>query len=237
MRQRRTAMQKNSLITKCDIEYTAETPFRYQPICGGFEIHNGKKDYTRPIYPPHMNDDLLGIKGKKSPRFIYYLGDRPKLVLQSVVKNVYKRYAHMFMGIEGGKWLDEMENITARYLYGHEEYEITDPSFEGIIRLIYTRSDKLDAMLIKAELPDGIKNKLVIAAAGGNGAASSQPAGGNTAGLEFSAADTGACNVKIYHNTFSIRGRMIFQYAAPQAFLWSILLRMPPYMGKALMHC
>lgn len=88
-------------------------PFRYRPICGGFEIHNGKKDYTRPIYPPHMNDDLLGIKGKKSTRFIYYLGDRPKLVLQSVNTNIYKRYEHMFIGIEGGKWLNEMENITA----------------------------------------------------------------------------------------------------------------------------
>ncbi|RKJ17647.1 hypothetical protein D7X48_21505 [bacterium D16-50] len=153
-----------------------------------------------------MNDDLLGIKGKKSPRFIYYLGDRPKLVLQSVVKNVYKRYAHMFIGIEGGKWLDEMENITARYLYGHEEYEITDSSFDGIIRLIYTRSDKLDAMLIKVELPDSIKNKLVIVTAGENGAASSQPTGGNTAGLEFTIADTAACNVKIYNNIFRISG-------------------------------
>ena len=83
---------KNESGIKC----TTECPFIYKPICGGFEIHNGRKNYTRPIYSPHMNDDLLGIKGKRSTRFIYYLGDHPKLALQSVVTNVYKRHAHMF---------------------------------------------------------------------------------------------------------------------------------------------
>ena len=60
-----------------------------------------------------------------------------------------------------------MSNITARYVNGHEEYVIKDSSFEGEIKLTYTRSDKIDAMLVKAELPDSVKDKLVVAAAGG----------------------------------------------------------------------
>ena len=68
----------------------------------------------------------------------------------------------MFLGIKDGKWLDEMSNITARYVNGHEEYVIKDSSFEGEIKLTYTRSDKIDAMLVKAELPDSVKDKLVV---------------------------------------------------------------------------
>ena len=64
----------------------------------------------------------------------------------------------MFLGIKDGKWLDEMSNITARYVNGHEEYVIKDSSFEGEIKLTYTRSDKIDAMLVKAELPDCVKD-------------------------------------------------------------------------------
>lgn len=188
------------------LKVESESPFLYKPICGGFEIRNGRKNYTRPIYPPHMNDDLLGVKGKKSTRFIYYLGDQPKLALQSVAENVYKRHAHIFMGIKGGKWLDEMENITARYRYGHVEYEISDVSFEGTIRLTYTRSDKLDAIIIKAKLPDCVKGRLTIAFAGQNGAASAQPVGGNSAGLEFSAFDTKASVIEINNNIFQITG-------------------------------
>lgn len=73
-----------------------------------------------------MNDDLLGIKGKKSTRFIYYLGDQPKLALQSVVTNVYKRHAHMFIGIKGGKWLDEMSAMMPVDFVIRDAVELTD---------------------------------------------------------------------------------------------------------------
>lgn len=84
-----------------------ENPFTYKPVDGGFEIDNGKKNYTRPIYAPHINDD-----GNSSNRFIYYLGDRPKLVLSNASTSNFRRYYNMFLGIEGGKWLDEMSAIT-----------------------------------------------------------------------------------------------------------------------------
>lgn len=187
-----------------------ENPFNYKPVDGGFEIDNGtSNDYVRPIYAPHIHDDLLGQKngtGKANVRFIYYLSDKPKLALTSVGPNVntYKRYAHMFVGIKDGKWLDEMQNITARYVYGHEEYEITDPSFEGTIKLTYTRSNELDAMIVKAELPDSIKDKLIVASAGQGGAEGSQPTGGNSAKLAFGASDATFAEIgndNVYHIT------------------------------------
>ena len=112
----------------------------------------------------------------------------------------------MFLGIKDGKWLDEMSNITARYVNGHEEYVIKDSSFEGEIKLTYTRSDKIDAMLVKAELPDSVKDKLVVAAAGGNRIDSKQPTGGNSSALEFSPSDTNSTVPTFTDNSFSITG-------------------------------
>lgn len=179
-----------------------KNPFTYKPVDGGFEIDNGNKNYTRPIYAAHTND-----KGETSFRYIYYLGDRPKLVLSNAgTGSSYFRFAHMFLGIKGGKWLDEMSNITARYVNGHEEYVIKDASFEGEIKLTYTRSDKIDAMLVKAELPDSVKDKLVVASAGGNRIDSKQPTGGNSSALEFSASDTNSTVPSFGDNSFSIKG-------------------------------
>ncbi len=178
-----------------------ENPFTYKPVDGGFEIDNGNKNYTRPIYAPHIND-----QGKTSFRYLYYLGDKPKLVLSNAGTSSFKRFGHMFLGIKGMKWLDEMKNITSRYVYGHEEYEITDPSFEGKIKLTYTRSEKLDAMLVKVELPDSLKDKLVVATAGQGGAAGAQPVGGVSSKLEFAASDTAPTNAVVNGNEFSISG-------------------------------
>lgn len=179
-----------------------KNPFTYKPVDGGFEIDNGNKNYTRPIYAAHTNDN-----GETSFRYIYYLGDRPKLVLSNAGTGTsFFRFAHMFLGIKDGKWLDEMSNITARYVNGHEEYVIKDSSFEGEIKLTYTRSDKIDAMLVKAELPDSVKDKLVVAAAGGNRIDSKQPTGGNSSALEFSPSDTNSTVPTFTDNSFSITG-------------------------------
>ena len=184
---------------------------RYTPIAGGFQITGGTADYVRPIYAPHINDGL------GNTRYIYYLGDRPKLVLSdadngSMADNGSTgphmvRYAHMFLGILNGgnsKWLEDMDHIVARYLYGREEYDIADTSFVGEIRLVYTRSDKLDAMLVKVSLPDELKDKLVVAAAGQRCAAGAQPVAGNSRKLEFQAADTEGTTVYIRQNKFMI---------------------------------
>nr|WP_304976280.1 DUF4450 domain-containing protein [uncultured Acetatifactor sp.] len=135
--------------------------------------------------------------------YIYYLGDRPKMVLSDAdsgqtadndaIDGYLNRYAHFFMGILNGadsRWMDEMEEITSRYVYGREEYEIRDSSFEGEIRLVYCRSNRLDAMLVKVVLPGSLTDKLVVAAAGQNGKKGAQPVGGCSDALCFVAEDT-----------------------------------------------
>lgn len=204
-----------------------KNPFTYKPVDGGFEIDNGNKNYTRPIYASHINDE-----GKTSFRYLYYLGDRPKLVLSNEGTGTsYFRYSHTFLGIKGGKWLDEMSNITARYVNGHEEYVIRDSSFDGEIKLTYTRSDLIDAMLIKAELPDGVKDKLVVATAGGNRIQAGQPTGGNSTKLEFATSDTTSTVASVEGNSFSLTGDAVtisgtsnvkMNYAAKDAAMYSV---------------
>ena len=61
-------------------------------------------------------------------------------------------------------------------------------------------------MLVKAELPDSVKDKLVVAAAGGNRIDSKQPTGGNSSALEFSPSDTNSTVPTFTDNSFSITG-------------------------------
>ena len=57
-------------------------------------------------------------------------------------------------------------------------------------------------MLVKAELPDSVKDKLVVAAAGGNRIDSKQPTGGNSSALEFSPSDTNSTVPTFTDNSF-----------------------------------
>lgn len=179
--------------------------YTYIPVDGGFQITNGSADYVRPIYAPHMNDTKNGM------RYLYYLGDRPKLVLSNADSGRtaagMMRFAHMFLGIKkagSSKWLDEMDNIVSRYVYGREEYDITDSSFAGMIKVVYVRSNKLDAMLVKIELPEGLQDKLVVAIGGQKGSPGGQPFGGNSAAHEFVAEDTKNTTVHLADRKFLI---------------------------------
>ena len=190
-----------------------ENLFRYKPVDGGYEIDttspSSAKNYTRPIYAPHIND-----KGETSNRYLYYLGDRPKLVLSNEsTASSFRRFMNLFLGIKGGKWIDQMQNTTARYVDGHEEYEVTDPSFEGKIRLTYTRSDRIDGMMIRVELPDDLKDKLVVAAAGQGGVAAAQPVGGNSTKLEFNYEDTKSNTIDVSDNIFTIGNNGTVEFA------------------------
>lgn len=176
----------------------------YYPIQGGFQIVNGNANYVRPIYAPHMNDT-------KGIRYLYYLGDRPKLVLSNAdsgrTSAGMMRIAHMFLGIKNygnSKWFEEMDNIVSRYVYGREEYDISDKSFEGVIKVIFVRSDKLDAMLVKVVLPGSLRDKLLIAIAGQKGNPGGQPFGGESSAHEFIARDTENTTIHIADNKFLI---------------------------------
>ncbi len=188
----------------------------YTPVKGGFQIENGSAEYVRPIYAPHMHDAPGNL------RYIYYLGDRPKLVLSdadsghtaenSRIKAYMNRYAHLFLGILNGnksKWLDEMEHIVSRYICGHEEYEISDPSFAGDIKLVFCRSNRIDGMCVKVMLPQELSDKLVVAVAGQNGKKGAQPVGGCSDFLMFQAADTEDTAVYVEEKYFRIADNII----------------------------
>ncbi len=177
--------------------------YTYHPIPGGFETTNGKAEYTRPIYAPHCNDELNG------KRYIYYLGDRPKLVLSNAAagssNKLLARHGHLLLGLRGGKWLHDMDEITARYVYGHEEYDIRDASYDGTIKLTFTRTPALDAMLIRTELPQSAAGRLLFFAAGQNGKPGCQPCAGNSEHLHFRAEDTAGNQVDTAGDTYTIR--------------------------------
>lgn len=97
-----------------------------------------------------------------------------------------------------------MENITSRYTYGHEEYTITDSSFEGEIKLTFTRSNETDAMLVKAELPDELTDKLVVATVGQGSINVSEPTEGNGNKLEFDYTNTQGRTISVDNNMFVI---------------------------------
>lgn len=177
--------------------------YPYHPIPGGFAITNGKADYVRPLYAPHCNDVLNG------KRYIYYVGDRPKLVLSNAAagstNKLLARHGHLFLGLRGGKWLHDMDEITARYVYGHEEYDIRDVSFDGMIKLTFTRTPALDAMLIRAELPQSVAGRLLFFVAGQNGKPGCQPRGGDSDNLNFQVVDTTGNQVTMAGNIYAIR--------------------------------
>lgn len=162
--------------------------YPYRPVPGGFETVNGTADYVRPIYAPHLHDR------ENETRYLYYLGDRPKLVLSNVsagnTNESLMRHGHLFLKLKDGKWFHEMDRIVARYVYGHEEYELSDAGFPGIIRLTYTRTAQLDAMLIYVNLPPALAGKFSAVAAGQQGRQGCQPQGGHSEKLKFVPADT-----------------------------------------------
>ena len=49
---------------------------------------------------------------------------------------------HLFLGLrdtQGGKWFSSFQTIKARYVPGHQDFELQDPSVPGTIRLSYVR--------------------------------------------------------------------------------------------------
>lgn len=177
-------------ITETFYVVTSDKTYTYAPVKGGFEITNGVSEYSRPLYSSHVNDSSGGT------RYIFYVGDKPNTLLSSATSSSgTAKYAHMFFGIRGGKWLGSMENITSRYVYGREEYEITDPSFDGEIRLTFVRPDMFDGLIVKAVLPESVKDKFTVAAAG---------SGGVTGSTAFDAAQTSGTDVAVGENGISI---------------------------------
>lgn len=167
--------------------------YKYLPIDGGFTVENGEESYNRPLYGPHH-----------SPRIIALVGDKPdSLLFQNRGNKDQEKLGHVFFGLKNGKWFADFESITSRYVYGHQEYELRDPSIDGTIRLSFVRPTDSEGLLIKVTLPDAYTDDLVVASGGRDyGSYGSQ----DYESMKFHPEDTEGTEVSIENNYFSIRG-------------------------------
>ncbi|UOQ46588.1 hypothetical protein MUN88_10760 [Gracilibacillus caseinilyticus] len=177
--------QQNILINK--------KTYKYLPIEGGFAVENGEESYNRPLYGQH-----------NSPRIIALVGDKPdSLIFRNRGNSDQEKLGHVFFGLKNGKWFGDFETITSRYVSGHQEYELRDPSIEGTILLTYVRPDDFEGLLVKVTLPDAYTDELVIASGGRDyGSYGSQ----NYDAMKFTPSDAAGTEVRIEQNYFAIEG-------------------------------
>ncbi len=184
---------QNEKISKQENIHISKKQYKYLPIDGGFGVNNGGESYNRPLYGPH-----------NSPRIIALVGDKPDgLLFRNRGNSAQEKLGHIFLGLKNGKWFADFESITSRYVSGHQEYELRDPSIEGTILLTYVRPENFEGLLVKVTLPDAYTNDLVIASGGRDqGSYGSQ----DYDSMKFTPSDASGTDVTIENNHFSIEG-------------------------------
>ena len=133
-----------------------DRPLRYWPVNGDFVITNGLEFFNRPLYG--MNS-AFRIDGGDKPEFSLYLPGRG---------------GNLRFGIKtaaGIKWLNDAQQIVARYRSGSMVYEIRDPLLgDGELDITALPLSGMKGLIVRAEL-SGAKNsvELVWAFGGVNG--------------------------------------------------------------------
>ena len=80
------------------------------------------------------------------------------------------KLGHLFLGLrdaQGGKWFSNFQTIKARYVPGHQDFELQDPSVHGTIHLSYVRPVDFEGLLVRVRLPEGLKASSLVLACGG----------------------------------------------------------------------
>ena len=80
------------------------------------------------------------------------------------------KLGHLFLGLrdtQGGKWFSSFQTIKARYVPGHQDFELQDPSVHGTIHLSYVRPVDFEGLLVRVRLPEGLKASSLVLACGG----------------------------------------------------------------------
>jgi hypothetical protein len=148
-----------------------DQPYCYRLADGGFEIVNGGRIYNRPLYGPHCRD-LASFE----ERLLAIVGDSPDalLILSNWRRNEMgssaAKLGHFFLGLRGasgGKWLRDCATIKARYVPGHQDYELRDPLFGGMISISYVRPVACEGLLARARLPADAPGCELVFACGG----------------------------------------------------------------------
>lgn len=120
-------------------------PQRYTPVPGGFAIHNGKAQFTRPLYGWHGDDDY-----RHPHKTIPFTGDRPR-VRASAFKGMSVQMTNGVLAFGDGT-----EDVDFRYVWGRAEYDLAG---KGTVKMV--RSASSDRLLVEAtgDLPpkfDGV---------------------------------------------------------------------------------
>ncbi|HXS68568.1 MAG TPA: DUF4450 domain-containing protein, partial [Candidatus Polarisedimenticolia bacterium] len=137
-----------------NFETNVDRPLRYWPIGGDFVITNGPEFFNRPLYCANSG---FRIDGGDKPEFSLYLPGRG---------------GNLRLGIKtpsGTKWLNDAQQIVARYHPGSLLYEIHDPLLgSGVLNLTVLPLANAKGLIAVAELR-GASVDLIWAYGGANG--------------------------------------------------------------------
>ena len=99
---------------------------RYTPVPGGFAIHNGKAQFTRPLYGWHGDDDY-----RHPHKTIPFTGDRPR-VRASAFKGMSVQMTNGMLAFGDGT-----EDVDFRYVWGRAEYDLAG---KGTVKMVRSAS-------------------------------------------------------------------------------------------------
>ena len=141
---------------KGNFEGQTDRPLRYQPIGTDFVITNGPEFFNRPLY---CLNSAFRIDGGDKPEFSLYLPGRG---------------GNLRLGIKtaaGVKWLNDAEQIVARYRPGSLLYDIRDPLLgDWELHLVVIPLSATKGVMVRAEIDGaGTPPVLIWAFGGANG--------------------------------------------------------------------
>ena len=132
-----------------------QPPLRYWPVGTDFVITNGAEFFNRPLY---CLNSAFRVDGGDKPEFSLYLPGRG---------------GNLRFGIKtsaGVKWLNDAQQIVARYRPGSMVYEIRDPLLgDGELDLTVLPLSETKGVIARAELQPATPIELVWAFGGANG--------------------------------------------------------------------
>ncbi len=127
-------------------------PLRYRPEGTDFVIENGTELFNRPLYG---NNTAFRIDAGDQPEFGLYLPGRGGVLRLGIRVG------------EKAKWLNDAEQVVARYRPGSMVYEIRDPLLgKGVLRVTALGLADSEGLIVRAEI-EGAENVALLSAFGG----------------------------------------------------------------------
>ncbi|MBI4027550.1 MAG: DUF4450 domain-containing protein [Verrucomicrobia bacterium] len=208
----------------------------YDVVNDGFEIVNGPGIYNRYLPGPHCRD-----RDHFEERLLSIVGDSPNALITLINWRVAHKedymgdvkLGHFLPGVRAGNvdaWLDDFDFIKARYVRGHQEYELRTDGLAEPIRIFCVSPVEFEGLLIKLVLPKIFPAGKLVCAFGGAtlfkiGTLDYQLGRGSA--RDFKPADCEGNEISLLQNGFGLRRpqkehqRTLFA-AANRAMHWRI---------------